>query len=68
MKYLLNLIVAFSVIFAQAKGTPQIKNMHQIFDAVGGTTDDILSFAKSTLEEHPSQGASQFAIGFMFTE
>ncbi len=55
MKHLLILIMIFSIVPMQAKKTQQITNMHQIFNAIGRTANDILSFAKSTLEEQPSE-------------
>jgi hypothetical protein len=55
MKHLLIFVMIFGVVPMQAQEFPQITNMHQILNSIGRTANDILAFAKSTLEELPSR-------------
>lgn len=54
-----------SLVTLQAGETQRITNMHQIFNTIGKTADDILLFAKKTLEElpHEQQEISELFLG-----
>jgi len=55
MRYLLIFAMVFSFAALQAQDPQNIHGMHKISDMIGGTADEILAFARATLEEQPSK-------------